>query len=131
MAVETITVGELHARFKAQSVSARRFIAVKCPICGTVQNMQSLIAAGAGETEDAVERFIGFSCVGRWTNAGEHKRGTPPGKGCNWTLGGLFQLHKLAVQVEGEDKPRPYFEVATPAEARALETAQASQAEAA
>lgn len=124
MTIQRITVEELHTRFKAQEVGERRFIAVKCPICATVQNMQSLMDAGAGETEDQVERYIGFSCVGRWTNAGEHKRDEPPGRGCNWTLGGLFKLHKLEVQVDGEPEARPYFEVATMEEARALKATQ-------
>jgi hypothetical protein len=38
--------------------------------------------------------------------------------GCNWTLGGLFQMHALEVVTEdGERHPR--FEVATPEEAKA------------
>lgn len=124
--VEQITVAELHDRFKAQGVSARRFIAVKCPICSTVQNMQSLISAKAGETEDEVEKYIGFSCVGRFTKAGPFPKNGKPGSGCDWTLGGLFQLHKLEVIVEGQAKPSSYFEVASPEEAKALEAAQAA-----
>ncbi|ATC34079.1 hypothetical protein CA606_18055 [Caulobacter vibrioides] len=124
---EVITVQELHARFKAQDVGERRFIAMKCPICGTVQNMQSLLTAGAGETEDQVERYIGFSCVGRWTNAGPHKRGEPPGRGCDWTLGGLFKLHKLEV-VNARGRREPYFEIATQEEAKALQAQQEAPA---
>ena len=85
--------------------------------------MHLLIEAGAGETEDDVEPFVGFSCVGRWTGKGS-ALGTdaPRGEGCNWTLGGLFQLHKLVVITpDGERHPR--FTPATPEEAQALMSA--------
>lgn len=117
--MERITVEELHSRFKAQGVSGRKDIAVKCPMCGTVQSMRSLIEAGAGETEDAVEKFVGFSCVGRFTNAGPYKKGSKPGLGCDWTLGGLFQIHNTEV-VTPEGKVHRYFEVASPEEAQSL-----------
>jgi hypothetical protein len=81
-----------------------------------------LIAAGAGKTFDDVEKFIAFSCVGRWTNAGPHKKGKPPGRGCDWTLGGLLTFHDLAV-VAPDGKQHPRFELATPAEAQAHQSA--------
>lgn len=89
-----------------------------CVICGTVQSMHTLIEAGAGKTEDDVEKYLGFSCVGRFMGRGGHKKGDPPGKGCDWTLGGLFRLHKLEVESEGKWHPR--FEVASPEQAQAL-----------
>ncbi|MBU6231566.1 hypothetical protein KGP36_02765 [Patescibacteria group bacterium] len=116
----TKTVEEMHEAFKAQGVP-REHLAFVCPMCGTVQSCQSLIKAGAGATVEEVEKFIGFSCVGRWTKAGP-----PPGrpkenntKGCNWTLGGLFQCHKLEV-ITPDGKRQPSFEVATPDQAREL-----------
>ena len=49
------------------------------------------------------------------------------GKPCNWTLGGLFALHKLEVVTpDGEKHPR--FELATPAEAQAHMAARVQQA---
>lgn len=118
--MERITVEELHARFKAQGVSGRQHIAVKCVMCGTVQSGQSFIAAGAGADMDAVEKFIGFSCVGRFTNAGPHKKDTPPGRGCDWTLGGLFTIHRLEVETP-DGKQHPFFEIASLEEAQQLE----------
>lgn len=116
MAMKTMSLQEFHAALKQQGVP-REHLASKCPICGTTQSATDLIKAGAGENFDAVERYLGFSCVGRWTNAGSHKRGDAPGKGCDWTLGGLFQMHKLEV-VTDDGKKHPRFELATPEEAQ-------------
>lgn len=95
--MQTMTVSQFHESLRAQGVARREDIAFTCSSCGTVQSAQSLINAGAGETFEDVERFLGFSCVGRWTNAGPHKDGTPPGSGCDWTLGGLFKFHPIEV----------------------------------
>ncbi|MFA5365776.1 MAG: VVA0879 family protein, partial [Candidatus Bathyarchaeia archaeon] len=93
---EEITIEEFNKRLGAQGVE-KEFLTFRCPMCGTIQCAQDLINAGAGKNMDEVADFVGFSCVGRWT----HHLPPPkkPGKqiGCNWTLGGLFQLHKLAV----------------------------------
>jgi hypothetical protein len=78
--------------------------------------MEDLINAGASPA--TVEKYIGFSCIGRFTNAGPHKTGEPPGRGCDWTLGGLFGLQKLEV-VDEEGKHHPHFEPATAEEAAA------------
>lgn len=115
-----LTVEQFHDELKAQGVSSQENIALRCPMCGTVQSARSLISAGAGNTFDDVERYLGFSCVGRWTNAGHHKNGTAPGRGCDWTLGGLFKIHKMVV-VTPDGKEHPRFEPATPEEAKALE----------
>lgn len=117
--MKRLTVQQFHAEIRAQGATDRRDIAFKCPICQTIQSSRDLIAAGAGEDMDAVEKFLGFSCVGRFTNAGEHKRGAPAGNGCNWTLGGLFQLHKLEV-VTDDGKVHPRFELASVEETTAL-----------
>jgi hypothetical protein len=93
-------------------------VALICPKCGTVQSATDLIAAGAGKDLDAVEKYLGFSCVGRFTGAGGHVRGDASGKGCNWTLGGLFRIHELEVETpDGELHPR--FELATAEQAAA------------
>jgi hypothetical protein len=96
----------------------REHIALKCSMCGTVQSATDLIKAGAGKDFDDVEGFLGFSCVGRFTNAGPLEKGAKPGKGCDWTLGGLFSLHKLEVVTE-DGKHHPRFELASPEEAQA------------
>ena len=115
-----ITVEELHAEMKTQQVSSIDHVAFKCVICGTVQSLASFKRAGV-EGEQA-ERYLGFSCVGRFTNAGAWN---PKNKkrrkvaGCDWTLGGFFTLHRLIV-VTPDGKEHPSFELASPAEAQAL-----------
>ena len=115
--METMTVDQFHAALKAQAVPTREDLALKCPMCGCVQSARDLISAGAGDSFDAVEKYLGYSCVGRFTGAGSPRK-APDGKACNWTLGGLFALHKLEV-VSEDGKKHPRFEVATPDEARA------------
>lgn len=111
---------------KAQDVSAREHVAFKCVICGTIQSMASLIRAGA--TPDEAEKLIGFSCEGRLTDAGPWPNRSQRGaihtarrkvRGCDWTLGGLFRIHKLEV-INAEGKKQPSFEIATKEEAQAL-----------
>lgn len=116
--MRTVTLEEFRAEIKAQGLPEREDFAFKCPRCGTVQSARDLIAAGAGEDFEAVEKYMGFSCVGRWTGAGSPRK-EPDGKPCNWTLGGLFQFHDLEVD-DGEGGTHPMFEPATPEEAREL-----------
>jgi hypothetical protein len=115
--MRTLSVQDFHAELKAQGVRAHEDSAFKCPMCRTIQSARDLIAAGAGETFKDVERFLGFSCVGRWTDAGPYRRGDAPGRGCDWTLGGLLKIHDLVVIADGIDHPR--FELASPEEAQA------------
>ncbi len=125
MTVERIELDEFHARAKAQGVP-REHIATVCVMCGEVQSMASLMLAGA-DAEEA-EKMLGFSCIGRLTGAGpaKHTPGKPsiPAKrhlgiaGCDWTLGGLFRVHKLEVVKDG--KNHPCFQLATPEQAHGL-----------
>lgn len=119
-----ISIEEFRAELAAQGVSGREHGAFKCVACGTVQSMALLAANGVPEGK--LESQIGFSCVGRWT----HRTPIPPtdkwggprtdGKiGCDWTLGGLFKEHKLIVIDENGE--HLCFELASPAEAQALE----------
>lgn len=71
----------------------------KCPTCGHVQTMNDFKEAGVDEPET---KFY-YSCIGRW------KIGT----GCNWTLGGLFRIHKTEV-ISEDGSCIPVFEFATP-----------------
>lgn len=111
-----------HAEFKAeldlQGVE-RDHYAFSCPSCKTVQSMASLMKTGM--TSDDARVNIGFSCIGRYTGAGPWKRGDAPGKGCDWTLGGLFKIHQLEI-VDSEGRIHPYFKIATPEQAQALKT---------
>lgn len=125
---EQITVAEFHSRLRAQGVANQNHAALVCPICGTVQSMASLVEAGA--TKEEAERLIGFSCEGRLTGAGPWPN-KPNAKrravrGCDWSLGGLFKLHRLEVTADGEP-PHPRFEVATPEQAQALASARGEQ----
>lgn len=123
--MQTMTLDEYKAAVKAQGVP-HEHIAMVCPMCGTIQSAADLIAAGAGSDFDEVEKYLAFSCVGRWTGAGSPRK-TPDGEPCNWTLGGLFSLHKLEVVTpDGEKHPR--FELAAPAEAQAHMAARVQQA---
>jgi hypothetical protein len=123
---EQITVEQFHDRLKAQGVSSREHTALVCPICGTVQSLASLIKAGVAA--DKAENYIGFSCEGRFTDAGpwpSSKDMTAKAKkrravrGCNWTLGGLFKVHNLEIMQDGVT--HPMFEVASADDALALE----------
>lgn len=118
--MRTITLEGLRQEARAQGVSDRRHIAYRCPVCNTIQSADDLINAGAGKTYDDVEIFAGFSCVGRFTGKGPFKSGDGAGAGCDWTLGGLFKIHKLEVAMP-DGRKLPIFELATPEEAQAHE----------
>ena len=118
-----ISLEEFHAELKSQGVSSSDHSAVKCPICGTVQSKALLKSEGCPEEE--VEGYIGFSCVGRWNDAGPYKRNQKSKKpGCDWTLGGLLNEHTLEVEKDGVR--HPMFEVASAEEAQALEKSYAN-----
>ena len=94
--MQTMTLGEFHLMLREQGVPLVN-VTFRCPACGTLQSAQDLIDAGAGSDLDEVEKYVAFSCVGRWDSS----------KGCDWTLGGLFKLHELEVVTEdGERHPR-------------------------
>jgi len=105
-----LTLDEYHKELKDQGVSSREHMAFVCVACGTIQSAQDFIDARAGKTFDEVERYLAFSCIGRF-----RKAGPPPasfgggaaseGLGCNWTLGGLFKLHDVEVFVDNQSFP--------------------------
>lgn len=70
-----------------------------CPHCKTAQSAEDLVSAGVKKEE--VEKYVGFSCIGRFDET----------KGCNWTLGGLFQLHELEIETE-DGKRHKHFDLA-------------------
>ena len=116
--VEAISIEEFHKRLRAQGVKDQARLAFVCPMCGTIQTAQDLISAGAGADFKSVEKYLAFSCVGRFTGAPPPRKTKQDGRACNWTLGGLFQLHELEVIDENGDR-HPRFRPATPAEIRA------------
>lgn len=76
-----------------------------------------MIALNVGKDMEAVEKYIGFSCIGRWAGAGPFKKTNPPNQGCDWTLGGLFCIRDLDIETE-DGRKHPYFMPATPEQAR-------------
>ena len=66
-----------------------------CPRCKTEQSARDLHEL-AGLPKKDVEKYIGFSCIGRFNGA----------MGCNWTLGGLFSIHEVEVAKDGKNYPR-------------------------
>lgn len=116
----TYTIEQFHQTLKEQNVP-KEHLAFKCVVCGTIQSGFDLIKVGAGKDFESIEGFLGFSCIGRWTNAGEYKKkkskkASKTTIGCNWTLGGLFTIHKVEILMD--QKLRPCFELATPQEAQ-------------
>lgn len=89
-----------------------------CPACKSVQSAKSLIKAGAGDDFQSVSKYLGFSCVGRFIGAGSPRK-KPDGKPCNWSLGGLLQLHEIEV-IDAEGKVHMMFEPATKEQAQEL-----------
>lgn len=95
--MKTMTLKEFFAAMEAQGAKRIEDVTFRCPRCKTLQSAQDLIDAGAGKSIDEVEKYLGFSCVGRWDDK----------KGCDWTLGGLFCIHELEVVTpDGEHHPR-------------------------
>jgi len=67
-----------------------------CPRCKTIQCGQDLLDLDV--PLNLIESAIGFSCIGRFTKE----------KGCDWTLGGLFQIHELEIIDEDGEKFRRF-----------------------
>ncbi|MCG8430998.1 MAG: hypothetical protein MJA29_07485 [Candidatus Omnitrophica bacterium] len=76
-----------------------RYWKFKCPRCGTAQSGDDLVRAGLSDEE--AQKQMGFSCIGR----------TDKKKGCDWTLGGLFQIHKIEIE-DDDGVKHPFFELA-------------------
>jgi hypothetical protein len=126
MSIETITMTEARTRMAAQGMSEQKDMAFVCPICATVQSMRSLVLAGADR--DKVDRSIGFSCEGRFSDAGPWPASKDKSakatkrrsiRGCDWSLGGLFKLHNTEIEHENGSKS-PTFAIATPEQAQSL-----------
>lgn len=82
----TLTLEEYLSAMKSQNVDMEN-ATVQCPKCKTLQSISDLIIAGAGKNVEEAGKHFGFACIGRFDNK----------KGCDWSLGGLFQIHKLEV----------------------------------
>jgi len=69
-------------------------IEFECPSCKHKQSINSIMKNNSKLTEQEVRDFIAVNCEGRSTK----------GKGCDWTLGGLFQIHDVEVLKEDGSK---------------------------
>lgn len=67
-----------------------------CPKCKTVQSVRDFEACDIGI--HLTRRMLTYSCIGRETDK----------MGCDWTLGGLLQIHELEVIFE-DGTIRPLF----------------------
>jgi len=112
-----MTHAQLSAACKAQADCVTELV-FKCPMCDTLQTPADLIAAGAGADIDEVQGYAGFTCIGRFTGKGSPSQEKGKGHGCNWTLGGLFQTHKLEITT-ADGTTFPLMELATREEADA------------
>lgn len=109
--IDSMTLEEFQAACKAQAPS-NDLIVFCCPMCKTLQTGRELMVALEKPFEE-VERYLGFSCIGRFTGAGSARK---PPDGCNWTLGGLFKLHEFEV-VTPDGRGHPRFALASREEA--------------
>jgi hypothetical protein len=96
-----MTIEQWNARGEELYGADRRKWKFRCVACGNVQSAE--LADERNPELVGVEKgnWIYFSCEGRRT----------PGVGCDWSLGGLFQLHCLAV-IDEDGKSHPTFEFA-------------------
>lgn len=69
----------------------------KCVRCGHVQTAQDFI-----DLELDPNSYVHFTCIGRFNQKKV---------GCDWTLGGLFSVHKVEI-VDEEGNHHPTFEFA-------------------
>ena len=80
----------------------------KCPSCGAIQSAEDFSQLDCfKDKKGEINKFIGFSCIGRFTRENEKEKF----KGCNWTLGGLFQIHALEIE-DNDGKMHKHFELA-------------------
>lgn len=114
--MQTLTVQEFQERMKAQGVTRREDVAFKCPMCKTVQSLADWLDAGIPAEE--AEGKVGFSCIGRASKEPQRAFEKPkPGRGCDYTLGGLIVLNDVEIITE-DGRTVPAFELATPEEAQ-------------
>ena len=81
----------------------------KCASCGHEQSMREVKERHPTLEIDDIKRWIHFSCEGRQWVCKRQK----PVVGCDWTLGGLFQIHNIEV-ITPDGEAQPAFEFAHP-----------------
>lgn len=116
----SMTLDEVRAAFKAQGVAHPADYAWVCPACKTVQSARDFAATGV--SVEQAERYIGWSCIGRYRPNTRIAEEAKPGEGCDWTLGGLFKFHELEI-IDDTGQKHPRFAIATPTQAQAQDHA--------
>lgn len=121
--MKTMSAAEWRAEGERRfGADPRKWVFV-CPSCGTHQSAEDFYTkARMQRGTGALNGYLGFSCIGRWTGAGPHDPNKPAGRGCDWTLGGLFRIHTLEV-IDEEGGRHPRFEFADVVEAEPKEAA--------
>jgi len=97
MEIEKISLDKFLIRGEKKFGKNKKLWRFKCPNCGNVQTYQDFVDNKIKDPSDVLM----VSCIGRWVKD----------KGCNWTLGGLLQVHKTEVQTL-DGKYHPVFEFA-------------------
>jgi len=64
----------------------------KCPSCGHIQSINSMLKHTPSLKAVEIENMVFVNCEGRYNAK----------YGCDWTLGGLFQIHKVEVNFNGK-----------------------------
>ncbi len=96
--MKTMTIDEFHKKGEELFGEKARNWEFVCPNCQTVQSGKNFLDLGMKGEE--IQKYIGFSCIGRFNDCKT---------GCDWTLGGLFQCHKMIV-IDEKGKEHPRFE---------------------
>lgn len=96
--MKTVTLEDFQTEGERRFGKERKNWQLQCPQCKQAMIAEDYRAAGV--LVDDINKYVGFSCVGRF-NDGK--------KGCDWTLGGLFQIHELEIQDE-EGNMHPHFD---------------------
>jgi len=86
-----------------------------CPMCNKVQSVQDFLNLKERMDEDTIRGHIGFSCIGTFNGRGTeilfNDNNEKSKHGCNYTLGGLFQIHTIEIK-DNDGKTHPRFELA-------------------
>lgn len=85
------SIKEYDEAMKLESEKAGGFKKINfiCPKCKTPQSYNDFKKEGIDS--GVIMKVLAFSCIGR------HSRS----KGCNWSLGGWFQIHEVEVREGG------------------------------
>ena len=96
--MKTITFEEWEAEGIRRFGEKKRNWKFICPSCKAIQCGQDFIDLGMDINE--IPKYLGYSCIGRFNNKKT---------GCDWTLGGLLQIHEIEITMDGEIHKRFEF----------------------